>query len=160
MSERGRAGGVARAATDQVNVRVFANEVDGNVVFTHDWSANGGPFQDPPIRLPKFRPDWDLAYRLYDNSGRNLQFPADADDAMWVTKVVGTSNACPTGKGNGSGHMSFGNVSSTGPHGRRDLLTVSDDNRGRGCTLRYMLRFEPDPSQYKYDPEIKNGGTN
>jgi hypothetical protein len=148
----------ARGRADSVSVRVFANEVDGDVVFTHDWSANGGPFEDPPVRLPRGRPDWDLTYRLYDRTGRNLQFPGDAEDAMWV--IVSSKKQCPTGKANGSGHVSFGNVSSTGPHGRRDMLTVSDDNRGAACTLQYMLRFDPDPEEYKYDPVITNGGTN
>ena len=148
----------AKGRVERIRVRVFANEVDGDVVFTHEWSANGGAFEDPPIQLPRGRPDWNLTYRLYDRTGRNLQFPAAAADAMWVKKT--SKKECPTGKSNGSGHVSFGNVSSSGPHGHRDQLVVSDDNRGAACILRYMLRFDPEPDEYKYDPVITNGGTN
>lgn len=141
-----------KAVTNRVAVRVFANELDDEVVFTHDWSANGGQYKDPPMVLPPGRRDWTITYTLHDFTNCGLQFVGDAEDAMWVQKGLG----CPAGPGNGDDHIDFGSVSS-------QSLTVVDDNYGDPCTLTYMLRFKDNSSNpriYRYDPEIKNGGTN
>lgn len=143
------------ASANQIAVRVFANEVEGKVVFTHDWSANAQPPQDPPIELPRWTADWTLDFTLYDFTTRGLQFTANADDAMWVHN----GNGCPKGKGNG-GHVGFGSVGSGSPDGTRNRLTVTNDNSGDACVLHFMLNFEGRQKKYSYDPEIKNGGMN
>jgi len=142
-------------ATNTVKVRVFANLADGDVVFTHDWSANGSAPEGGAIVLPKRHYDWDFDFHFYDSTGLGLEYEQDADEAIWVHK----GNGCPSAKGNGDGHIKFGSVTSKKPGGPRDLLTASDDNQGSPCSLHFMLRFDSDSGKHEYDPEIKNGGT-
>lgn len=145
--------GQSGAAAKNVVVRVFANDADGQLAFTHDWKAGNGHFQDPPIDLPKNSADWNIQLHLFDSSGKGLQFKSTADEAMWVKKGAN----CPTSKGNGDGQMSFGAVKSKKPGGPRNLLEVSDANSEK-CDLHFMLCFEAGGTTYKYDPVIKNGG--
>lgn len=138
-----------------IDVRVMANDVAGAVAFTHTWrdTANPNQWNDPPIRLAKHTGPWTLNYYLHDFTGLGLEFRASADDSMWVRQ----GSNCPGKKGNG-GHMDFISVGA-GPTGKRTRMTVEDDNAGSACSMRYLLCFDPDPAQYRYDPDIKNGGT-
>jgi hypothetical protein len=139
---------------NRVEVRVFANKPGNKVVFTHDWSANGGDPQDPPIDLPPKSGHWDLEIQLHDFTGLGLEFESKTNhgaDDMWVHKGKG----CPKGKGNGGGHVTFNSVTS-------DRLGVSDNTNGNGqpCDLHFMLCFkDAQGKKHPYDPIIRNGGT-
>lgn len=141
-------------APGTITVRVLANEVGNDVVFTHTWRDNNNPneWHDPPIKLPRRTGPWTLNYELHDFTERRLEFQRDAIDTMWVRQGPN----CPSRKGNGA-HIAFGSVNS-GPNGRRTRMTIEDDNAGAAINLRYMLCFDPDPATYRYDPDIKNGG--
>ncbi|HEU0310454.1 MAG TPA: hypothetical protein VFR36_04465 [Sphingomicrobium sp.] len=135
--------------TTRVLVDVFARSETKPGQYRIDWRFDGGPSQgNTPIVLPKKSGDHDLVYTLHNEAGEALRFKEFPSDAMWVHPGSG----CPSGKGNGQGHISFGNVSQPD----RLTLTVNDDNKGAACTLNYMLRFDPDG--YYFDPEIRNGG--
>lgn len=138
-----------------ITVRVLANEVGDDVIFTHTWQDNNaaGQWHDPPIMLPRRTGPWTLNYQLFDFTSKRLEFQEKADDTMWVRQ----GPYCPSRKGNGA-HILFGSVGK-GPSGKRTLMTIEDDNAGAAINLRYMLCFDPDPITYKYDPDIKNGGT-
>ena len=148
MQSEGHGHGRHQVAANKATVRVFANMVGNDVVFTHDWKSNGGKAQDPPIVLKNKSGDWDMAFEFHDATGLGLQFASPADDAMWVKQGSG----CPSGKGNG-GHISFGaNPTANG-------LSVGNDNSGAACDLHFMLRFTDGQKNYEYDPIIKNGGS-
>ena len=142
------------SVANSVQVRVFANEVGNEVVFTHDWRANGGQPHDPPIELPPKSGQWDLDIQLHDFTKRGLVFDAQTNkgaDDMWVHK----GNGCPPGKGSGGGHVTFHGVTN-------NQLKASDNTNGNGepCDLHFMLRFkEPRGKKHPYDPIIRNGGT-
>jgi hypothetical protein len=140
---------------NKVVVRVFANKVRDEVVFTHDWAANGGHAQDPPIDLPKKSGPWDIDLQLHDSTGLGLEFEsANPDDVMWVRKKKG----CPTRKGDG-GQLEFKSVTTIGTNGKLDLLEVTNANKGNACKLHFMLRFKAGSEPYQYDPIIRNRGT-
>lgn len=136
------------ATGNTATVRVFANLVGSDVVFTHDWKANGGKAQDPPIEFKNKSGSWDMDFEFHDATGLGLEFLADAHDAMWVRQGSG----CPNGKGNG-GQITFGGNPSS------SKLSVTDDNQNAACDLHFMLRFTDGNDTYEYDPIIKNGGS-
>lgn len=144
--------GAKASVGNKVVVRVFANNADGEVVFTHDWKkAQGKKLKGGAIVLPADSGGWELEFQFYDATGGNLEFPDNAEEAMWTVE----GKSCPKGKGNG-GHITYGAVSKK--NGKNAILTVTDDNDGDECDLTFALRFKPDPQRYIYDPEIKNGG--
>jgi hypothetical protein len=140
--------------SNRVEVRVFANKVGDEIAFTHDWRANAGDPQDPPIDLPAKSGQWDLNIQLHDCTGLGLEFETKKNkgaDDMWVHK----GNGCPPAKGDGGGHVTFTDVTS-------DLLKARDNTNGNGepCDLHFMLRFkDKDRKKHLYDPIIRNGGT-
>lgn len=137
------------AAGNTATVRVFANLIGTDVVFTHDWKSNGGKAKDPPIEFKNKSGNWDMDFEFHDATNLGLQFMADAEDAMWVRQGSG----CPNGKGNG-GQITF----SSNPTAHK--LSVTDDNQNAACDLHFMLRFtDGDDNTYEYDPIIKNGGS-
>jgi hypothetical protein len=139
---------------NKIVVRVFANDADGDIVFTHDWSANGGPPRDGAIDLPRNSGAWDFDIHFFDATGLGLQLEQNADDAIWVRQGKG----CPKGKGNG-GHLTFGGTTKPKkPGGPLNLLQLSDDNSGAACELHFMLRLDSPRGKYRYDPVINNGG--
>ena len=136
------------ATGNTATVRVFANLVGTDVVFTHDWKSNGGKAQDPPIEFKNKSGNWDMDFEFHDATGLGLEFMVIAGGAMWVSQGSG----CPNGKGNG-GQITFGGNPSS------SKLSVTDDNRNAACDLHFMLRFTDGSDTYEYDPIIKNGGS-
>jgi hypothetical protein len=95
--------------------------------------------------------DFELEFKLNDESGLQLAFYPDFADAMWV--AVGDN--CPTAPGNGNGAISPGTASPS-------KLVVSNAN-SIAQTLTFALRFAGNApgggeTSYIYDPKIINGG--
>ncbi len=88
-----------------------------------------------------------ITVHLIDNTGQGLQF---SSDPLWVSE----NGTCPPPDGSNSAQ-----IQDVTPAG--SVLTFTDLNEGKECTLIYQLNFV-DRNQHPVtplDPEIKNGGT-
>jgi hypothetical protein len=130
-------------------VNIYADEKDGGVVFTHDWRLKkDGPIEGKgEIIVPFGTPRSPIHFHLHDKTGRQLKFPADAQQAIWA--AVGK---CPGGEG-GGGQIEYKDAVSGGP-----TLKVNNANSA-DCELHYALRFEDkDGNIEPYDPVIRDKG--
>lgn len=137
-------------AGTMVIVDVFAEENGGNVTFTHDWRFDGGSSQgNGAIVIPQKdsgQPGTPIQFHLRGGQELGLQFVRDPQQVIWLNR-----DDCPSEQG-GDAEIPEDRIRST-PR----LLTIQDLNEDE-CSIHYRLRFEPDPNQYFYDPEIRNGG--
>jgi hypothetical protein len=126
----------------------------GNGQFRHEWRFQDGsdsgtgaikiPPKDPgqpgtPIHF-KFHPE---GTGLRFNSG----WKNGICEAIWVKRDV-----CP--------EFDPSKDSEIEVNQDNELLLIVTDRNQDECSLRYNLRFKPDPDVNYYDPEIKNGGSN
>jgi len=118
---------------------------------TSDYVDKGGKQEGDKLKFDANAGDFELSFKLEDQSGQQLAFYPDVDDAIWV--AVG--DVCPTMPGNGNGAISSGSVSN-------QKLVVNNAN-AVAQTLAFALRFTGTASAggfppYVYDPLIVNGG--
>lgn len=118
---------------------------------TSEFVDKGGKQDGDKLKFDANAGDFELSFKLVDQSGLQLAFYPDFADAIWV--AVG--DTCPTAAGNGNGAISAGSASS-------QKLVVSNAN-AVAQTLTFALRFTGAASAggyppYVYDPQIINGG--
>ena len=141
---------VPTKAGDTVIVNVFAKDPTGVVEFSHEWRFHGGNNKGGgKIEIPKAKkgdPGHPIHFYFFDETmpKRNLSFVLDPKNVIWVSRT-----GCPMECAEDS------EITDIVP--AKKLLKVYDNNEVE-CELHYNLRFEPDPDEYSYDPEIKNGG--
>lgn len=100
------------------------------------------------LDFPKHAGPQPITVNLIDTTGQGLQF---SSDPLWVNE----GGPCP--KQSGINTVQIENVVPNG-----SVLTFTDLNVGKECTLIYQLNFvdrDKNPVE-PLDPEIKNGGTN
>ena len=116
-----------------------------------DYVDKGGKQEGDKLKFDAGAGDFELSFRLVDQTSLQLAFYPDFADAMWV--AVGDN--CPTAPGNGNGAISPGTASPS-------KLVVSNAN-SIAQTLTFALRFTGNApgggeTSYIYDPKIINGG--
>jgi hypothetical protein len=143
-----------------VDVHALQDE-QGRAYFWHEWRFENGPSQGKgKIDVPHKAPETPINFHLHDHTTLELKFLDESADCMWVS----TGN-CPTRKMNQGSQIIFPDKKAG-----QNLLKVRDRNEGDACTLKFALCFDglagrqtEDPSRpcppYRYDPEIKNGGS-
>ena len=118
---------------------------------TSDYVDKGGKQEGDKLKFDANAGDFELSFKLEDQTSLQLAFYPDFADAMWV--AVGDS--CPTAAGDGGGAISPGAVSNR-------KLVVGNAN-AVPQTLTFALRFTGNApgggeTTYAYDPKIINGG--
>ena len=116
-----------------------------------DYVDKGGKQDGDKLKFDANAGEFELEFKLDDQSGLQLAFYPDFADAIWV--AVGDN--CPTAAGNGNGAISPGTAS-------QRKLVVSNAN-AVAQTLTFALRFAGNApgggeTSYAYDPKIINGG--
>ena len=152
----------ASVAGRPIQVDVHAEQdAQGRAFFWHEWRFENGPSQGKgKIDVPRNAPETAMHFHLHDHTNLGLKFLDLSEDCMWIS-----TGACPTHKMNQGNQIVF-----RSKHSAPRLLTVHDLNEGNECTLKFALSFDglpgrqaDDPSRpcppYRYDPEIKNGGS-
>ena len=139
-----------RPAT-RVIVDVYAEGQPGAVTFRHKWrfedssTERDGRIDIPPKKRGQEATPIQFNLRNQTQPRVELRFVAD-DNAIWSSR-----DFCPRDEAHWDTELV-----DISPHAQ--VLHLVDLNNDE-CTIHYNLRFEPDPSRYCYDPEIRNGGT-
>lgn len=135
----------------ECKVKIEASEVDGGVHFELDskYQQNGG------LRFDNEKKDdyFVVTFKLDDDTERGLRFPADANDAIWVTvrSEADGKASCPTARG------SVPNIQPlyVTPSGQE--LVVFNKNADEE-SLTFRLNFvDAQGNAEKYDPPWENG---
>ena len=148
---------MAKGQPIDVDVKAWIDTARNEVAFSHTWGVRGKPKGNSgKIDVAKGQPPTEIKFTLCDDqTGLDLEFYKDPDDAMWVDFAPD----CPKQKGD-AGQITFQSSS-------KKVLWVEDANSGPPCDLKYSLRFygkEKDiggvtyKPPYEYDPDLKNGG--
>jgi len=153
---------VARSLDQKIDVDVVAaRHEDNGVDFQCLWQDANGNWNSGPIIFPRNSGEHDVEFQLDDRTGLNLNFEANASDAIWFNV-----DCCPTsGSGDDKGQIRDKLVVAG-----KKKLTLKNLNEGNPCDLHYALRFTGDSwtspggkqhqGPYTYDPEFRNrGGT-
>jgi hypothetical protein len=116
-----------------------------------DYVDKGGKQEGDKLKFDAGAGDFELSFRLVDQTSLQLAFYPDFADAMWVA----AGDNCPTAPGNANGAISPGTASPS-------KLVVSNAN-SIAQTLTFALRFTGNApgggeTSYIYDPKIINGG--
>lgn len=124
-----------------VKVRAYLED-SGAVGFDVD----GAKANHARLKLEKGSGPHDISFRLYDQTGRGLQF--NTSDPIWVDEDA----PCPPSAGVSTDQLA---IIECAP----DRLSTVNQNSGRPRELRYQLNFiAADGSQAKCDPIVDNGG--
>ena len=133
-----------------VFVDVYADTApNGCIEWSHKWRYRNHSPRDGSIVIPKKekgQPGTPIHFQLHNRTQPRIGLSfVDCDDAIWVSRT-----SCPQSR------ASDPEITRIEPSGM--VLKVLDLNK-EDCTLHYTLRFEPEPTRYCYDPEIRNGGS-
>jgi hypothetical protein len=131
---------------------------DEGVDFHMLWQDSNKNWHSGPIVLPRNSGEYDVEFKLDDRTGLNLNFLANANEAIWVN-----ADTCPTSaSGNDKGQIKDKAVKTTDKK-----LTLRNTNEDR-CVLHYALRFSGNSwtnsagkvhsAPFVKDPEFRNGG--
>jgi len=125
-----------------MDVKVTAN---GNAAGGIDWDLDGKKPHQSQIDFPKGTGARDVAFKLFDRTGRNLRF----DSAAPIWDHVHDTDCPPSGAA--SGQIDIVDCSDK-------QLSVNNKNSA-ACTLHYQLNFVDGNGQAEaVDPMFKNGG--
>ncbi len=137
------------------HVNVFArNEVNGKI----DWSMTSSEKKSNG-NLRFYRKDhedsWVVEFTLHDKTGRDLVFPDNLNDALWVKKANDPKDCCEQAS-------TYPALTPTGLDSTKTVLTCANTNKVKedlAFTLRAIPRGKDQskPTNYvEYDPIVEN----